>query len=339
MKETIQKVWTFLRLHRFACIAVAGALLTILLLTIVSLLATPIRIYDSGNAITVHTFSKNVDAILEREGIVLGPYDRVRANVESGTIRILRAFTVTADIDGEKRTIEIADATVADVQKRCGLDSSYHPIDHTADTPVKAGDVIRFTAYTTTVRVENEVVLHEHELVYTTDIPAGGRETTVEGVDGLQTFTYRDFYENGKLIKTETISQVMTKQPVTEVSRVGAGSLSVAQIPIELDENGHPVQYKEVLTGNACAYYFKKGTLTATGKQCKNGVVAVDPVVIPYGSKLFIIADDGYVYGYAEAVDSGEAVRDRIIIVDLFMESYKQTCQFGKRHVSVYILE
>ena len=44
------------------------------------------------------------------------------------------------------------------------------------------------------------------------------------------------------------------------------------------------------------------------------GNVAVDPRIIPYGSKLFIMSADGkYVYGYGIACDTGGSVRKRCV--------------------------
>ena len=64
----------------------------------------------------------------------------------------------------------------------------------------------------------------------------------------------------------------------------------------------------------------------------QRGVVAVDPSVIPLGTRLYIPG-----YGMAVAADTGGAiVGDRI---DLCMESYGEAMDFGRRTIKVYILE
>lgn len=107
---------------------------------------------------------------------------------------------------------------------------------------------------------------------------------------------------------------------------------------LELDENGIPVSYSNVLTGRSCAYTAKPTALMSTGKAVFQGYVAVDPRVIPYGTEMYIIADDGTVYGYAIAADTGTTVRRGKIVVDLFMNEYDDCIQWGNRAVSVYIL-
>jgi len=69
----------------------------------------------------------------------------------------------------------------------------------------------------------------------------------------------------------------------------------------------------------------------------QRGVVAVDPKVIPLGTKLYIESPDGsYVYGCAVAGDTGGAIKGNRI--DLFMDTYSECMQFGRRTMNVYIL-
>ncbi len=76
---------------------------------------------------------------------------------------------------------------------------------------------------------------------------------------------------------------------------------------------------------------------TATGAKCEVGVVAVDPKVIPLGTKLYIETVDGsFVYGYCSAEDTGGAIKGNKI--DLAMNTKSDCFQFGRRQVKVYIL-
>lgn len=64
-----------------------------------------------------------------------------------------------------------------------------------------------------------------------------------------------------------------------------------------------------------------------------NGIstVAIDPTVIPYGSKLYVPG-----YGYAIAADCGGAIKGNRI--DLFMLSEAECFAFGRRGVTVYLV-
>ena len=90
----------------------------------------------------------------------------------------------------------------------------------------------------------------------------------------------------------------------------------------------------------ATAYSAGPGAWTASGRDAIPGHVAVDPDVIPYGTKLYIRTSDGsFLYGYAVAADTGVALNQGIIDVDLFFSTYEESCQFGKQLVDIYILE
>ena len=119
------------------------------------------------------------------------------------------------------------------------------------------------------------------------------------------------------------------------------GAISLFDLPqwLEFDENGLPSEYKEVLTGKACAYTAEPGALMSTGDAVFQGYVAVDPDIIPYGSELYIVAEDGEVYGYAIAGDTGYSVKAGHIIVDLFMNEYDDCIQWGNKPVNVYVLK
>lgn len=118
-------------------------------------------------------------------------------------------------------------------------------------------------------------------------------------------------------------------------------AVSLLDVPewLSFDENGVPTEYVNVLTGNACAYTAAPDALMSTGKAVFQGYVAVDPDIIPYGSELYIVAEDGEVYGYAIAADTGYSVRKGHIIVDLFMNEYDDCIQWGNKPVNVYVLK
>lgn len=74
------------------------------------------------------------------------------------------------------------------------------------------------------------------------------------------------------------------------------------------------------------------GSYTASGNLVRKGLVAVDPSVIPLGTKLFIPG-----YGYAMADDIGGAINGHII--DLAFDSHEEALAFGSRRVEVYVIE
>lgn len=120
-----------------------------------------------------------------------------------------------------------------------------------------------------------------------------------------------------------------------------AAQVSQLSVPDEiiLDADGVPTSYTQALHGKSCAYTASAGALMSTGKAVDQGYVAVNPSIIPYGSKLWIVADDGEVYGYAIAADTGGSVGRNDILVDLFMWSYDECIQWGAKNVTIYVIE
>ena len=107
------------------------------------------------------------------------------------------------------------------------------------------------------------------------------------------------------------------------------------QLNIELGKNTYTV--KKTMTCSATAYTARPGSGTATGRRAQVGVIAVDPRVIPYGTRMYIQTSSGSVlYGIAVAGDCGGAVKGNII--DLYFNSYSECCSFGRRNCTVYIL-
>ncbi|MBV8530446.1 MAG: hypothetical protein JO104_03940, partial [Candidatus Eremiobacteraeota bacterium] len=72
--------------------------------------------------------------------------------------------------------------------------------------------------------------------------------------------------------------------------------------------------------------------MTAIGRRAGHGIVAVDPRVIPLGTRLYILG-----YGVAVAGDTGGAIVGHRI--DLGFDSIRDAMLFGRRDVTVYRLK
>jgi 3D (Asp-Asp-Asp) domain-containing protein len=87
----------------------------------------------------------------------------------------------------------------------------------------------------------------------------------------------------------------------------------------------------EVMIFEATAYTWT-GNQTATGTWPSRGTIAVDPAIIPLGTRLYV---EGYGEGIAE--DTGGAIKGEIL--DLYMESEDECWSWGRRTVEVRIIE
>ncbi len=192
----------------------------------------------------------------------------------------------------------------------------------------------------------------EHETVYRYDDSKPDWQETVvqEGYDGEYTEVYEIIYEDGRRTARQLIDVIDVEPQSTIVERGTIANFannddSVSNITTNEDgtgvitlENGQTVTFSSMRTMRGTAYTTggSVGTRTASGTAVHVGVVAVDRNVLPLGTKVYVVSNDGmYNYGFAIAEDTG--VRGNTI--DLYMDTNSQCIQFGVRECSVYILD
>lgn len=98
---------------------------------------------------------------------------------------------------------------------------------------------------------------------------------------------------------------------------------------------GEPSRYSRSLIMSASAYTAHdpgNGSYTYRGNLLRKGMVAVDPTVIPLGTRLYIKG-----YGYAIADDIGGAIKGQRI--DLAFDNRREALNFGIQKVTVLIID
>ena len=216
-------------------------------------------------------------------------------------------------------------ATVADVLKDMKINmegrSSYPP----PETKITDGMVIHVLGRKSFVSQEEVEVPFQTQVIDDPELAFGTKRVATAGVKGKDIVTYENITRVGHEQKIE-MDRRHVIAPVNEVVRQG-----VAQSV--LTPEGY-VRYKKIIYGEATAYTWGGGATghTSVGLWPKRGIVAVDPRVIPYYTKLFIPG-----YGMAIAGDTGGAIVGARI--DLFMDTLSECFQWGRRNVEIYILE
>ena len=177
-------------------------------------------------------------------------------------------------------------------------------------------------------------------------LPEGTEQVLLEGTDGEMLCTARVTYKNGIEAERTVLSRTVTKQPVTGIIGVGsARNPDTEQRPVIGDgyirlPTGELLTYTKTATVRATAYTQTDpgcDGLTATGTNVRRGAVAVDPRYIPYGTRMFVMTPSGsYIYGIAVAEDCGGDIKgDRM---DLYLPTYEECLEFGRRVCTVYFL-
>lgn len=293
------------------------------------------------------TLSSSVSGILKNEDITIGKKDKIKPSLDSkikndDRISIKRAVDVKVAVDGKILNIKSAENSVNKMIAAENIKiESYDKVYPSREDKLSSGMYIKIT------RMKTELIKSEFPIdfsvVYRSDdtIEKGTAKTIQEGQQGHKTISTRIVYEDGKVVSKQIVSEVVDKQPVNRI--VARGTLGVITA-----SRGGKVYYTKSLKMRATAYsagYSSTGKnpgdsgygRTATGTRVKRNpdgysTVAVDPRVIPLGTKLFI---EGY--GLAIAEDTGMEIKgDKI---DVFLNTDGEANNWGVKWVNVYFLK
>lgn len=198
------------------------------------------------------------------------------------------------------------------------------------------------------IKVDVKVIEKEVEAPFKT-IKKKNKELThkqskilIQGVNGKNKVKCKEYYAGDKLIKEEVIHVETIVKPIDQIFEEGTKDVFTndrgdftARKAIKMVATAYEAGPRS--TGKRPG---DKGYgITASGARAKRGTVAVDPRVIPLGTKLYIKSLTPGVpdYGFAIAQDTGGAIKGNKI--DLFMDTVWECLQFGRRPVMVYILQ
>lgn len=320
-----------------------------------------VRFVDIDGEVKNIVFAGTVAELIEQQGVVLSDKVISSVNVKAVVtnnleVKILNSYEITINVDNEKRFVQTTAKTVGELLEEqnivLGENDEVVPSADAQLSNAMTVDVFRVEYVT---REAEETVAFTTTTKYSSAMPKGTKKVTKDGVNGTKTVVYKDKVVNGEVQSSEVESETVTKKPVAKVVTVGtlakSSGLGNSKIqkngkPISelvmpskysINENNVPTNYKYKITGRAAAYC-QPGGKTATGKPVLPGRVAVNPNQIPYGTEMWIVSNDGVVYGYAVAEDTGGFAKKGYFTVDLYMNSNSQCVQWGDRGVTIYVL-
>lgn len=200
-------------------------------------------------------------------------------------------------MDGEK-TVRSALPTVGAVLQQHGITlDGDDEVEPAFDAQTAKGMQINIARVDVSEVVEEEVVGYEIIEENSASVDKGTKKVVTEGENGLANVTYRVVAKNGEVVEREEISREVVEQPVNKV--VAVGTKEVAAPTVKLAQgagSSASLANARVITCRATAYDGSYETLgktnprTALGRTPTVGTVAVDPSVIPLGSRLYIEA-------------------------------------------------
>ncbi len=323
--------------------------------------SVPVTLTVHGYARTVLTKARTTDELLKNMGVTLQEGDAVACYADSGDtpavsgmadhmdaqltggerINVDSAFPVAVSADGEFTLYRLRGGTVQDTLALAGV--TYDEDDELSQplsAVVAPGMVIHRVDVQTYLETNEYAIAYNEEVIkdpklYTI---SGYSHIKTEGEDGLKRVTYQYILKDGELAARKVVEQTILKEAVDEVRVVG-----VTQTPFSGDTRAFKDRprdsdiAKKIVATEVTAYTHTGGH-TATGKSPRVGYVAVNPNVIPYGTRLYIPG-----YGYCTAQDTGAfrheegGTKNQI---DVFLNTEKECIRWGRKYnVTVYILK
>ncbi len=258
-------------------------------------------------AATVGEALREMGLTIRRQDLVLPP---IETSLNDGLrVQVQRAKDTSIDVDGRRITWPTRSRTVGDLLQEAGV--ALAPLDRVSpalSAPVTSGLVARVT------RVNEQMVVETEPVPFVTEVRADpvleidqvrqthpGRAGVIEREVLLR-------YENGQLASRQVLRQAQTRSPEPKVWSYGT-NIVVRQLATPQG----PVSYWRKLRVWATSYTPAEGAWpaghpsygrTRIGLMAGRGVVAIDPSVIPFYTKLYVPG-----YGEGLAGDTGGGVR------------------------------
>ncbi|MBE0446865.1 MAG: DUF348 domain-containing protein [Actinobacteria bacterium] len=297
-----------------------------------------------GEKRVIKTRARTVADVLKENGVTVKAFDEVTPDPskrikEGMTVDVEHAVPVIVKINKEKITMMSNADTVGEVLKDIGL--RLKPADKVQpnrDEKLTAGMVVEVALSTREYEITKIPVPYKTVRKKDPNLNYGKRRVVTQGKQGLLMRIVEVVFEGDQPIRRQVKMEGVISPPLAKVVAVGTKRkfALLGESSVTASRGEIRAQVGKVMIMHASAYSPNSGpgvgSRTATGMRAQKGVVAVDPRVIPLGTRLYI---EGY--GDAIAADVGTSVKGNRI--DLCYNTPEECFRFGRRTVKVTILE
>ncbi|TCP65444.1 3D domain-containing protein [Baia soyae] len=308
--------------------------------------------FSDGKKVVSKGFHDTVAEALEDEGFKVAemkqkyqpsiPWDQ-KLTKDTNVILNCRCkvnLTIGGKAEGEKETTK---GTVREFleEQKIAL-GEWDEVSSALDAKIQDGMQISVDRIEQVIKKEEKEIKFDTEEQKDKTLAKGEKKEVTAGKLGKEIYQVTIYYKNGQPMmkdgKPASDSKLIEKiDPIKAVVKVGTKEEEAEEKdsrPAFAGGGSLPngTSYKKMIMAETTAYTSKPGAKTASGKLAKVGLVAVDPRVIPLGTRMFI--ED---YGMAIAADTGGAVKGNI--VDVYFNSEAECQKWGRKNKKVYILD
>ena len=302
--------------------------------------AEEIFISVDGNQSSIWTTEKLVKNILEEANIEVAEQDEISIGLDTevgadNKIDIQKAFQLTL-VDGlEERQVWSTSTTVANFLKQQEIHlGEFDRVSKEMESVITPNEKIAVVRVEKVTDVVEESVAFATEKKNDSSILKGNEKIITAGKNGKVERSYEVVKENGQ-VKTKTlVGEKVLAEPVNKVVAVGTKVVSAS---VSRDNSSAPSSGTEFyVTATAYTPYCAGCSgVTATGVNLRANpgmkLIAVDPSIIPLGSKVWV---EGY--GYAIAGDTGGSIKGNKI--DVLFSTKEEAYSWGRKKVRIKVL-
>jgi len=309
-------------------------LLSIIMFCFLGFVAAPKNIVIMADGVTtkIKVRALTVEGALSDAGVVLSEADgyiitNSKKFEDGATVEVIRAMPIKVWKAGKTTEYSIGRGTVKEVLDAVGVNYKNCKVYPALDMKPKPDMTINVIAADAKMTTEIKTLPYEVKLQNSDNLPRGRREVISPGKNGEKKVTM-GLEKVGQREFAREVSEEIITPAKQEVVVVGTGANM-------LETSRGYVRYSQVRQMEATAYTLAEGNgdgVTSIGIVPHKGIIAVDPTEVPYGTRVYIPG-----YGFAMAGDTGGDIQGNRI--DLYMERYPDAIEWGRRTVSMYILE
>jgi uncharacterized protein YabE (DUF348 family) len=300
--------------------------------------AKQVQLSKENEKDSVWTTSKTVKDFLKEQSIILNEHDEVQPSLNTALkkgmdITVKRAVSLTLLDGGVKKETWSTSTTVADFLTQQGVSlTELDRVEPALEDKVMENGTINV------IRVEKVTDVVEEPISYAVvtnkdeNLETGTEKVITEGQEGLISKEYEVTLENGKEVSRVVLNEKKLKDKQDKVVSVGTKAKPI-QVASRGSGNGKEIYVTSTAytaSCNGCSGTTATGVNLHANPNAK--VIAVDPRVIPLGSKVYV---DGY--GYAIASDTGGAIKGNKI--DVFFPSKSDAYRWGRKTVKIKVLD
>ncbi len=316
------------------------AVVIVTTVTIMSMKKT-LTISIDGKEETFVTYKGTVKDVLQEKGIILASKDKVQPSLESKvsekeTIKLKTAIPVDIKANGIQVQVLTAEDTIENMldaeeitlqEQGIDFDKEIDEVLPSLDSTISSDTNVQLVKVQTSDLVEKQPINFDTIVEKNEDLDSSVQKVKSEGVNGAKEITYQIVYKDGVEVSRNVKSTKTIVEPQNEVVVKGTGHIYASR-------GGGNITYKKKISSTATAYSGHSSTATGRRPVRNEGglsTIAVDPSVIPLGSKVYV---DGY--GYAIASDTGGAIKGNRI--DIYLNSSSECDSWGRRSVNVLLV-